>query len=359
MKTQRNRKDGSVLLTVMMLSAILAAAAASMVMFTGNAAFRARKLHNSAEALAIAEAGVGYVVAQMEAEGIPKWMSTNVTVNFADGSFTVQTTYDNVTGNIIIQSTGRRVDEQRTVAAEILGDLYLFYDEVLGIGGSIVADGDVIIETSAGRITGNVHANGNISSDNTPTTVDGHITAVGTVTGNFDGPASINGGSAPVVVPDFQPFTAWEELAKNGGLYYANSQVFGGVNLAPGNGVLFVDGDITIGQNSSLHGTIVATGSVDIGQRFQHTPFDPSWPAVLAGLNVDIGQNGNYDGVIFAGNNINIVNRQDSVKGSLIALNNVHLRNRVILEPLSAPAAWSPDGGAQEPPEVVIGGWLR
>jgi len=148
----------------------------------------------------------------------------------------------------------------------------------------------------------------------------------------------------------------WIDLAKNGGLYYDKSQVWCKEDLNPGNGVIYVNGDVVIANRSSLHGTLVASGSIIINNRFTQTAYNPEWPALVAGVNVSLNNRNNYTGAIFAGNDIISLNKK-IINGQLIALNNIYIANGAeIPAPTSAPS-WDPSGVSD--PEIIVGGWLQ
>jgi hypothetical protein len=272
-----------------------------------------------------------------------------------DGPFTVTTVKDGTSGNILITSTGVFDGETRTTRLELLGDKYSMWN-ALAANCAIIADGNITIETAAPDIQGRVHSNGSILHSTGNVKIQGDLTANGIIQIPPQPGFQAVPGHPKVQVPTYLPFDSWMDMAKNGGLYYNSSQNFAKVNLTPGNGVIYVNGDVTLGNRSSINGTLVASGSITINNRLTQTRFAPSWPALLAGLDVNLHNRNHFTGVIFAGNNITSRNCK-TIDGQLIALNNIYVENGAELPTQGTPPIWDPDG--VEDPEIIVGGWLQ
>jgi hypothetical protein len=262
-------------------------------------------------------------------------------------------------GAIVIESTGTAGIIQQTTVLEILGDADNSYRTLLLGDFAIVCGGDATIDTGAVTIAGNVHANGNILHTHGNTRIDGNLTAVGIVNIPAQAGYTVLDGVALVDLPNFLPFDTWYHMATNDGTYYGSSQVFDNQNRIdqPANGVVYVDGDVEIANKSSIVGTLVATGSITVNNHFDHTAYSNSWPAMMAGVNIELFNHNDYEGIIFAGNNISTRNNKD-IKGILIALNNINVENHCVIVPPSVLCDWNP-GGEQEDIPVVVGGWVR
>ena len=353
-RTNKYSRTGSVLLAVMMLSAVLVAASAAMVMLTGNAAFRVRNIHHLAEAHALAEAGVNYAIVQMSAStnSWALWEDFTYTTNFPPGSFTVSTSPDTIVAlrkkSRLITSTGRSAGAVRQVVAEILNDYTPNF--------SLLSGGDITISTAAPKIEGDIHANGSIfaggGAENAE--IDGEVSAHNTVDPIFNGTS--NAPEEPI--DDDRPFDPQKAAALAGGggcCYHAGDLTVSGDDLVPCTGVLYVEGDLVIRNNSSVRGTMVAQGDVKIGQNFEHftipgAPFEHI--AILAGQNVELGNLGNYTGIIFAGGDIDATNRQHPIAGSLVALGDISIANQVVLTEWDNPAITNK-------PSTTITAWLK
>lgn len=349
-------KDGTALVTVMLLSTILLITAVSLTFLTGDATFKARKTHDLSYALAIAEAGVADVIQRMSTNYY-YWIEKTVSNSFYGGSYVAKTSFDTNTGHVIIRSRGSINNVERITVLELLGTLWDLYNSVLGTDGAIIAGGSITLSTSACTINGSIMANGNIIKGTGNPTVNGDIIAVGSVSPGFAGSNTVYSGAAPVIVPTYN-LQEWYVLATNGGLYFKGNQKFAGVSLNPGNGVVYVDGNVEVVNRSSLKGTLVVTGTITVNNRFDHSPFNTNWPALLAGIDIYLNNRNNYYGIIWAGNNIYSKNRR-YVYGALIAKNNVYVENDMTLDPIPFYPAWSPTDSNKSPPEVVLGGWLQ
>ncbi|MBL7076668.1 MAG: hypothetical protein ISS31_04275 [Kiritimatiellae bacterium] len=352
---KRGGCNGSAMVIVMCLAGVMLVATFSIVMITGSMARKANKISQGVQALAIAEAGVADVLAQMSTNYVGM-MDTVYTASFGGGSFVVSTKTDMASGNITIWSDGEIAGEDRTTVVELLGDLNVLRQKALGAGDAILAEGDVTLETSALTVNGSVHANRNVLHSIGNTTINGDVSACGVVQVSVTGGHQQLPNSDPIWVPDFQPYDEWKTEAISGGIYYPGTVQLKG-SISPGNGIVFVDGDVTIKNNTKLNGTLVASGSITINNRLVHTPANTNWPALLAGMNINLHNRNSYYGVIFAGHDIVSRNRR-YINGALVAMNNVYVDNSTTIDPLTKSPDWSPNA-SNTPPEVDVGGWLR
>ncbi len=354
-RDNRSRQRGSALLIVLGLVLLMGLSTAMMAAMTGQASFRVRKTLRSSSSLAIAEAGVAYVINIMNTN-FSDGVGITISEDFGGGEYTVITERDAVSGNIVISSTGTFMGETRTTCLELLGDKYTMWS-ILSAESAIISDGDIIIETSSPLVVGRVHANGNILNSSGNPEVDGDLTANGIIQLTPQDGFEAIPGHAKVSVPSYLPLDPWRDMAQNGGLYFDGNQKWHNETLAPGNGIVYVNGDVEINNQSSLHGTLVASGSITINNHFSQTPFTANWPTLLAGVDVNLFNRNRYTGAVFAGNNITTRNNK-TIKGQLIALNNVYLQNKVQVLPPPTSPAWTPYDDVPDP-DIVVGGWLR
>lgn len=352
----RSRQNGSAMVIVMCLAGLMLVATLSIAMISGSMARKANKIYHGVQALAIAEAGVADMMERMSTNYVD-WMDASLEADFGDGHYAVTSKTDMATGNVAISSQGQSMGELRTTVVELLGDLNVLRQRALGSGDAILAEGDVTLNTGALNINGSVHANRNVLHSEGNTKVNGNVSACGVVEVGVASGYQTLPNSERMLVPDFQPFDEWKAAAIAGGIYYPSSVTLNGANITPGNGIVYVDGDVEIANRSGLTGTLVASGSITINNQFYQTPFNTNWPALLAGMNVGLHNRNNYYGVIFAGNDIISRNRR-YIEGALVALNNIDVDNATTLNPLTQSPAWSPNSSST-PPDVVVGGWLR
>ena len=354
-RDNRSRQRGSALLIVLGLLVLMGLATAMMSAMTGQSAYRVKKTLSLSSALAIAEAGVANVVDIMNTNYLAGVGITNSQA-FGGGEYTVKTERDASTGNILISSTGTFMGETRTTCLELLGDKYANWS-ALASQCAIIADGNIIVESAAPIIVGRIHANGDILSSSGAVDIDGDLTANGIIQiVPKDGFKAIP-GHPKVSVPSYLPLDPWREMAQSGGLYYEGNQMWHRVTLTPANGVIYVNGDVVIKNQSILNGTLVASGSITINNQFTQTRFAPTWPTLLAGVDINLLNRGRYVGAAFAGNNITTINNK-VIEGQLLAMNNIYVKNEAqVLPPTDAPA-WTPNDDVPDP-DIVVGGWLK
>jgi len=356
MKTVNN-KEGSALVIVMCLAGLILLIGLSLTFLTGNSAHIVKKLMSGSQALAIAEAGIADMLSKLQTDYVT-WMQASNSADFGGGRYVVTTRVNPANGNILIESTGTIGNDRRTTALEILGDIDQIYNNSLGLDGVMLAGGNITLDTGAIDINGDIHANGSILHTHGNTRINGNASACGEVQLDPSPGYTNRPGVAPIVIPDYRPFTAWEQLAKSNGLYYATSQSFPKTDLRPANGVVYVNGDVSFANKSSLVGTLVASGKITFNNQFTHTPFNTNWPSLLAGGDIELYNRDNFYGVIFAGGNIKSRNYK-KIKGALIAIGNISAENNFNIDPLGYYPAWKPDDTSNTAPEVVVGGWLK
>ena len=353
----RAGRRGSALVTVMCVSAVLLLASMVMAYMTRQALARAQRINTGARALAVAEAGIADMVSLLSTN-YNMWRDATNTANFGGGSFTV-VTRTQTNGNVLITSAGTLGGVTRTTIMELLGTLQDINDSLFSLDGVILSGGDVRFSSAAFTINGNVHANGSVLSangaQNGDFTNNAVISAVGSV-GTLD--ATLQPNSPERVLPTFD-FDSYRQMATNGGLYYSNSMTFNGWHAFPSNGVVYVNGDVTIANHSSLVGTLVANGNITVINHFSHTNFpgQTNWPALLSAGNFTLQNREDYYGIIYAGLNVSIQNNT-TCHGGIISGGYTEIRNHATMHQPGAYPPWDPLNPSV-PPEVIVGGWLR
>ena len=353
-QTDNTAKQGSALVIVLGLIVLMTLAGAIMATMTNQSAFRVKKTLKASCALSIAEAGVADVLDIMNSD-YTAGIGVSYKKDFGGGSFVV-TTEQKASGNILITSVAEYENETRTTRLELLGDANASWD-ALTAECAIIAGGDATLETAAPEINGRVHANGNIFHSSGNIKILGDITANGVVQISAQPGFTAVAGHSKENIPTLLPFDPWIEMAKNGGIYLEGTQHLKG-DFTPANGVLYVNGDVTLSNRSTLKGTLVASGSITIDNRFTQTPFitGSGWPSLMAGIDISLHNRNKYVGTIFAGNDI-ITQNNKEIDGQLIALNNIYLSNKAQIPTPSTAPVWNPNGTGE--PDVVVGGWLQ
>lgn len=347
-------KSGSALLVVIGFTMLLVMGGAAATWITGQSAFTSRKQLEQSRALAIAEAGVADVLAIMSTN-YEAGVGVTYTNVYNGGRYVVSTSRDLTSGNVLVTSTGTYRTSSRRTRLELLGDIYQYWASLVE-DAAIIAGGDATLETAAPVIVGRVHANGNIFHSTGNLQIDGNLTAGGIIELTAKAGYVAITNHPELVVPSYFPIENWKAAAQSGGLYYSGNQNWRNVNLTPANGIVYVDGDVEINNRSTLAGTLIATGSISINNRFDQTLTASNMPALIAGVNINLLNRNRYDGIIWAGNNI-VTRNNKIINGALIALNNIYLENKAQLPGTHSSPDWNPDGTPEQ--EVIVGGWVE
>ena len=360
------RKAGQTFIVVMMLTGILMIAGASLTFLTSNAAFRSRKINSGSQAQAVAEAGIADRISKMSMPppyGYIYWALRTNSFEYAGGTSSITGRQPTNSMKILIASAGRYGPETREAILELSGDRDELWDLTVGVDGAIICGGDVTLGNPA-TINGDIRSNGQILQA-TPAdpTVNGDIQ---TQTGvcEISPSGSTTTGAPPITVPDMrEDFPIWRARAIAGPapiFYFTNDQSWSSVVQEPGSGVIFVEGNIDYGERCEVVGTIVATGYIHINNQWNKDPqaFDPSWPALIAGLDVDDRNLNNYHGTIFGATSVTLGNNRD-IEGNIISLGPVTITGNETVTPLTNSTVWNPADTNTSPPAIVFGGWIQ
>lgn len=347
-------------MTVMMISGVLLLTATAMIVLASNASFRMRRLAVDSRALHVAEAGIADMIGKMT-EDYWYWQSNINELAFTDGSFTVVSQVQ-IGGNVLLISTGTVGTVSRVTSVELLGNDRARNDSFFSVDGAILSGGDVRFRTSDFRIRGNVHSNQDITSESgadqgtfEPSSglSNVYITAVGTV-GDLQG--ELHGGVPPRELPEFD-FDSYRQLAIEDGLYLDGNQTIRHWGALPANGIVYVNGDLTLGGDSHFSGTLVVNGNINFRNEVNSASLSPDMPAILCTGSISLGNKGSVAGLIYAGINVYIQNHV-VIDGGIISVGYTEINNRTEVDHSTEPPVWDPLQ-PDVPPEVIVGGWLR
>jgi hypothetical protein len=311
--------------------------------------------------VATAESGVSEMYNRLQSDP-EEWIGRSFTNALGSGFYVVSATV--VGSTIVVESTGTAAGVSQTTAIELLGDvdqgaLQTTPSVFSGIYG-ILAGGNVVLETSAMDIHGAVHANGNIDSSRGNPRVHGNLTAGGSIQVTPQTGYTANGGGASVEVPAGDFFSAWKAKAQNGGIYVDGDYQIAKTTVVPGNGVVYVEGNVEIQNRSGLIGTLVAMGNITVANQFTHTPYADDWPAMLCAGNIELYNRNNYVGLLYTRGNL-LTRNNKQINGHIIAVGNVEIENNCDVEP-PADVTYVLDPDAEPVAEtiaIVPGGWIK
>jgi hypothetical protein len=351
----RAANQGFALVVAMGILTLLLLATLALTTMTNQSSFRVRRINRDAKALACAEAGIADMISKLGTNYV-YWQNNSINnTNFEDGAYSV-VSQKKTNNNVLITSDGTYGTSHRTTIVELLGTTQDANNNRWDIDGAILAGTWIKFASAAFDITGNVHANGNITEESGGKNGDisGTVSAVGTI-GDLDG--TLQPGAPFRVLPVFN-FESFRIMATNNGVYYPTNKTFSGVTISSPNGITYVNGNVLIQNRSNLEGTLVANGTVTVENRFeQHTVVNANYPAIICKGTLDVDNRTRWNGLLYSQGNIILRNSME-VQNGVIAVGYVDIKNNVNITKGTGYPPWDPLNPSV-PPEVVVGGWLK
>jgi hypothetical protein len=219
----------------------------------------------------LAEAGMNDAFARIKSQGFAS--RSNFTGSLDTGSYSV--TFSESGGRHLVTSVGTVSGVSETVTTEVQDNTPTALNYFSGAGNDIM----IKIHTNVtGTIVGDLHANNDVYISVQPHArldITGDVSATGIVqegnqhynSDNKDDDLYINGQANDsatiyedanrITFPVFD-FTKYKEAAIDSGDYYDSDQIFNATTFSPGNGVVYVDGDVQILGNCTLNGGLIA-----------------------------------------------------------------------------------------------------
>lgn len=398
MKEQRRRRNGSALMIVMFVSGILVITGIAMTFVTSNASHLTRKRKMSAQALALAEAGIAHSVSAL-LTNYEYWANNTNTGSIMVGGQTG--TYQVITklyesGNILMTSVGTVEENERTTVLELLGTQqdentrrYLsggaimtkdwfraehpnieIYGSVLAgdewrmdagtiYGGDAIAGRDIRLDKPSSTLNGNAWSGRDLRVDSGQINGDADATAsIRDDYGNISG-AKVTGVPQPpsILLPEFD-FDAYRQAAIDDGMYFEGDQSFGNSTVhMPNNGIVFVNGKCEYGNNSEVYGCVVATDEIRIKNRLLQVQVVSNMPALLSQGDIRLENRNVYHGAMWAGGYLRIDNHR-SIYGPLFAHGFIRLESHNLVDPGGGIPLWNPTNPPTQN-QLEVGGWLQ
>ena len=276
MKKNIYKKQGYALVTVMGIMVVMAITFAMLHQMGGQSVFSGKLLKDRTKATAYAEAGVEFAYAILRDDfetrndlsafstGQSSIDGNNLTTTYGEGSYTLSLTNMNNGKYTIVNSVGKcgasSVEVEALVEDSEFSDNGNNGPDVWGmtafgggtgdsrIGGGGFIDGDLMY------FNGSVNASGGA-------TVTADISSAGTVSGANSGITILNNQpiiTIPKLESRYESFDYYEDNAaiNNSGYDLKKNNSY----TVPGNGIMYVDGPVTI--KGQFNGTIICTGTV-------------------------------------------------------------------------------------------------
>lgn len=258
-KARKNRHlcQGSVLIITIFMSVIVSLVTVALSKEISRNAQITNRDEKRTKAFFLAEAGISDAFAILKEDFSNKDDPSNFgSTNLGTGSYDVSILQPS--SRVVIQSIGN-VDN---VTARILIEVKDRDNSYIDFAFFANDDFRIDEEEEESTITGNVHSNADVDLGE-ENTINGDVSAGGSITGVDE---EVNGteteGASPVTFPQYD-FNYYYNMAQNGGLYYDGDQTFSSGSLSPGNGVVYINGNVTL-SSMTVNGAIIATGNITV-----------------------------------------------------------------------------------------------
>jgi hypothetical protein len=379
-KRVKNDETGAVLVMVMILMGLMLLSTAFLATMIRQQTDLVRRTKDFSQAQYMAEAGISHALAVIKNESYAAKADFNNSLD--TGSYVV--THATVGGRDLITSTGTANGVSREITAEIENLLpsALFCISAAGndirinaliagpeIGGDIHANNNVYLKSgpliATLEITGKVSATGIVQEGTKLHETDGfwgaYLDHHVYVNGVNDDDATVYEGEDRVVFPVFN-YDRYEEEAEDSGDYYEGDQVFDGVTLSPGNGIVFVNGSVSFEGNCTINGGIIADDIMIVGTLTQvKTSHNRN---VIIARDGDIGVLGRIEteeAVVYAGNDIRSLQvwSDMEINGILMARRDIYMWNFLTVIDYNYVESYPADIGDEDDPTFRVVSWNR
>ncbi|MDD4957587.1 MAG: hypothetical protein PHH49_08410 [Candidatus Omnitrophica bacterium] len=273
LKRIRSSQSGMILALVMSFLGIMMIGVAAVTSMIQHDMRYVSTIKEIGQARYVAEAGIHHALAKLKTNGFSS--RTDFSGTLSTGSYNVA--YSTVGGRYMITSVGTAAGRTRTVKVEVRDKTPTALNYFSGAGNDITIKIHTWINVAL--ITGDIHANHNVTLDSQPHSefvINGEVEACGTVTegtrhdqsDNSDTNLyinSLNNDQATVyesanliTFPDLD-FTKYKQAAidSDDGSYFDSSQSLSG-SYSPANGIVYVDGDVTLSDDTVINGGLIA-----------------------------------------------------------------------------------------------------
>ena len=270
-----NNKKGSVLALVMGFITLMVLSAVSLSSLIQRDVILIQKVSQNDQARYVAEAGINHALAKIILEKIKPDAFPGLADSIDLGSYKVEVS--TIGSRYLLTSEGTANGITKTVTAEIMDTTPTALNYFSGAGNNIVIKIHTWVDA---QITGDIHSNNNtdiIVQNHATLVITGDVSSTGIITegnkyhssDNKDKDLSINGDvSDTAVVYEGKPRITFpvfdyvqykqDSIDSADGSYYSGNQTFNGQTFNPNNGIIYVDGDVTIQGTCTFNGGLIA-----------------------------------------------------------------------------------------------------
>lgn len=309
------------LLTSMVLLTFFTAMGMSMFGLASTTMRTTIRRRDTTQALNLAMGGLDHAVSELKSNTAFAGYQ-NRALGAGTVSLTVTTPSGQPDRRVVVSTgtvTGSGYSISRSVRATMdTGSLPPVFYNALAAKTDFTLNGNITIDSSPLIHKGDVHCNEDVTLHGSSMTVDGKVTATGTV--NVSGGPTVTGGMlsgvAPMAFPDID--SAFKQKALEYGATSGNrtvsdgsvvqGKISGNLTIGSGgatiNGVVWVTGTLTVGGPVNGKGTVIVDGTISLDAK---TTYSSSHVANLAWITtstdsaaVDLGGNRQFKGLIYA-----------------------------------------------------------
>lgn len=324
MKAQYSKRarDGTVLVTVMILAFLIPLAAAIIMSVATQQARMSRRVSDRIQAKVISQAGANKIYSVLASD----WSQTTNCALFAltqYGNGSYESCLTMVSSNqAVICSTGhyrtasaRTMMDVKTYGGAYTNPLAAAYACAILSGGLMTWTGSGSINVGSAKVhtnnkykmTGSQVLNGNVSScveiwSTGSTVINGNANAPawnGNSPGNVTGTATT--GPVPLIaIPDIDLTPYYNIALANNQVYNSNQHWSGSTNIVIPGGIAWINGTFKYSGSGTITGCIIATGKVTWTGSGGQVKVG-SYPAVVSrDGEIDISGSGPFHGLIYA-----------------------------------------------------------
>lgn len=314
-------RRGHMLLTSMVLLTFFTAMGMAMFGLASTTLRTTMRRRDTTQALNLAMGGLDHAVSELKGNAAYAGYQNR---SLGPGTITVSVNTPSGQPNrrVVMSSgtvTGSGYSITRTIRATMdTGSIPPVFYNALAAKTDFTLNGNISVDSTPIAKKGDIHCNEDVTLHGSAMSVDGRVTATGTV--NVSGGPTVTGGMTSGAPP--MAFPEIDEAFKQQALAYGSvsgsrtvsdgsviqGKINGSLTIGSGgatiNGVVWVTGALTVAGPVNGKGTVVAEGSVSLDARTNYSSSHVSnivWITTsTASTAVDLGGNRQFKGIVYA-----------------------------------------------------------